>query len=107
MKAAKQFFLLFILAASISSLHAQPSILQWQHQFDTKQVQRNFQACSHWEDAANWSCGIVPDINTDVIINAGPGNAPEVNSNASCRSITIRSNATILVKSGFNLTIKN
>ena len=26
---------------------------------------------SEWENAANWSCGVVPDANTDVIINAG------------------------------------
>ena len=40
-----------------------------------------------WENPANWNCGIVPDENTDIVIEAGLNNYPEVGSNATCRSI--------------------
>jgi hypothetical protein len=41
-----------------------------------------------WEDPANWSCGVVPDANTDVFINASSTYQPEVNTGtATCRSL--------------------
>ncbi len=60
---------------------------------------------SAWEDAGNWLCGILPDINTDVIVKEGVLNYPIINSNSSCRSISASSNASIKIKTGFNLTI--
>jgi hypothetical protein len=57
-----------------------------------------------WEAPANWSCGFVPDANTDVVINTG--NAV-VNANASCRSIQIKPSANLIVNSGKILTISH
>jgi large repetitive protein len=57
-----------------------------------------------WENPANWSCGTIPDANTDVIINSG---AIIVNSNVTIRSLNIASNVNITISSGFNLTILN
>jgi hypothetical protein len=56
---------------------------------------------SNWENPANWSCGILPDVNTNVIIN---GNAT-LNSNASCRSLYVNPGATFTVSPGFTLTL--
>jgi hypothetical protein len=58
-----------------------------------------------WEEPDNWSCGNVPDSNTDVIINSGLQNYPVINSNASCRSININPTATLKVNNGFGLNI--
>ncbi|MEO7309093.1 MAG: choice-of-anchor D domain-containing protein [Chitinophagaceae bacterium] len=55
-----------------------------------------------WENTANWSCSAIPDANTDVVINSG---SPVVNSNRSCRSVTLKPGTQITVKSGFGLTI--
>lgn len=58
-----------------------------------------------WETPANWSCGVVPDENTHVIIpNAVPHN-PIVNVNGTCRSLTVNSASSIQVKSGVILRI--
>jgi hypothetical protein len=57
-----------------------------------------------WENPSNWSCGRVPDANTDVVIQ-GSTNNPMVSSNAVCRSTTVATGASITVKTGFQLTI--
>jgi len=59
-----------------------------------------------WENVANWSCGILPDENTDVYINTGAANYPNINSNTSCRSLKLMPGATVNVQPGFNLDIK-
>jgi len=58
-----------------------------------------------WENAANWSCGIVPDASTDVSINSGVPNYPVVNSAATCRKITQRPSSTVRVNTGFSLRV--
>jgi hypothetical protein len=58
-----------------------------------------------WEDPFNWSCGNVPDANTDVVIQNGFTNYPEVNSNISCRTVTVNTGATLKVNPGVNLTV--
>jgi murein DD-endopeptidase MepM/ murein hydrolase activator NlpD len=59
-----------------------------------------------WETPANWSCGIVPDANTDVIINAGMPYYPAVNSNTSCRSVqSSGASSSLTVKTGVVLTL--
>jgi hypothetical protein len=58
-----------------------------------------------WSLVSNWSCGILPDDNTDVIIPATIANTPEVNINASCRSLYMQSASSILIKPGFKLDI--
>lgn len=55
-----------------------------------------------WEDLTSWSCGILPDANTDVVISSG---TVIVNSNVVCRSLTILQGAAISVSPGYNLTV--
>jgi len=55
-----------------------------------------------WENPANWSCGTVPDANTDVIINSG---VIEINSDVTIRSLTISPTATLTVTAGHHLTV--
>ena len=56
-----------------------------------------------WETAGNWSCGTVPDANTDVVINSG---TPTISSNtATCRSIKVNAGANVNVMAGFKLTV--
>jgi hypothetical protein len=57
---------------------------------------------STWENTANWSCGTLPDSNTDVIINGG---TVVLKSNTTVRSITVSPGANFSVAAGFNLTI--
>jgi len=56
----------------------------------------------HWETASNWSCGVVPDANTDVIIN----NATVlISTNAICRSLLASPGSTVTVNANAKLTI--
>ncbi len=58
---------------------------------------------SLWETAGNWSCGTVPDANTDVVINSG---TVTINSaGAICRSIKANTPANLSVMPGFKLTV--
>lgn len=57
---------------------------------------------NQWETPGNWSCGTVPDANTDVIVNSG---TVTVNSNTSCRSLKVSPGASVQVTPGFNLTV--
>ena len=58
-------------------------------------------ADNNWENTANWSCGVLPDANTNVIING----TATLNSNTSCRSLYVNPGATFTVSPGFTLTI--
>ncbi|MBC7936264.1 MAG: M23 family metallopeptidase [Rhizobacter sp.] len=60
---------------------------------------------NRWDEPANWSCGNIPDANTDVIVESGATSYPEVNVNAFCRTLTTATGATVTVKPGVNLTI--
>jgi len=60
---------------------------------------------SLWENPSNWSCGSLPDSNTDVIINSGLTNYPVLNFNTSVRSLTINPNASFTIVPPYNLTI--
>lgn len=55
-----------------------------------------------WEDPANWSCGVIPDANTDVVISSG---TVVLNSNASCRSLKVNTSASFNVSAGYTLTV--
>ena len=57
---------------------------------------------SAWENAANWSCGVVPNENTDVIISSG---TVIVNSNAVCKTLNVSPGVNFTVNTGFALTI--
>jgi hypothetical protein len=58
-----------------------------------------------WETPANWSCGIVPDANTDIYILQGKPNYPLLNSNRSVRSIRQQNGTMVEVASGQQLLI--
>ncbi|MDO9375896.1 MAG: hypothetical protein Q7T76_15860, partial [Ferruginibacter sp.] len=55
-----------------------------------------------WENAVNWSCGVVPDANTDVIIEKG---IIEINANTTIRSLQLNGSAKITVKAGVQFII--
>jgi len=57
---------------------------------------------SLWGNAANWTCGVVPDANTDVVINYGP---VYVNANAICRTLVIKPGVQVSVAPGITLTV--
>lgn len=61
-------------------------------------------ANSTWLDPLNWSCGSVPDANTDVIINTG---TVLINSNVIIRSLVLGAGVNVTVNPGFTLTILN
>ncbi|MES2430083.1 MAG: hypothetical protein V4556_04045 [Bacteroidota bacterium] len=55
-----------------------------------------------WEISGNWGCGILPDQNTDVIINAG---MPVLSSNATIRSVSANPYTSVKINSSYKLTI--
>ena len=55
-----------------------------------------------WENAANWSCGIVPDNNTDVVLSNG---AVVVTSNVSVSTLKVDVGAILKINSGFILNV--
>jgi hypothetical protein len=55
-----------------------------------------------WENTANWSCGKVPDANTDVVINSGN---IIIGSNVIIRKLTIGTGVNLTVGSGYTLTV--
>lgn len=59
-----------------------------------------------WEDPLNWNCYVIPDENTDVIIDTDLSNYPIVSSAAACRSLNILPGATIKVNDGIQFKIK-
>ncbi|MEO7311494.1 MAG: CARDB domain-containing protein [Chitinophagaceae bacterium] len=62
-------------------------------------------ASTAWENAANWSCGALPDAGTDVVINGGKLNYPRLNADATIRSLKINNGATGRVMAGNKLTV--
>jgi hypothetical protein len=57
---------------------------------------------SAWENPGNWSCGKIPDENTDVIINSG---TVTVNSNQTVRSLSLAPSVSVAVNGTFKLTL--
>ena len=55
-----------------------------------------------WENPGNWSCGELPDANTDVIINSGIVN---VNSNPIIRSLTLGTGISFTINPDFILLL--
>ena len=54
-----------------------------------------------WENPANWSCGTLPDANTDVLIYSLE---VIVSSNTSCRSLRVNPGAALKISAGYILT---
>jgi len=55
-----------------------------------------------WENPGNWSCGSIPDINTDVVINSG---TVVVNSNVNIKSLKINPGVNFTVNTGFDFSV--
>lgn len=55
-----------------------------------------------WENAASWSCGKVPDANTDVVVNTGN---VTINSDVIIRSLHVAPGYKVTVSPGKHLTI--
>lgn len=55
-----------------------------------------------WNNPANWSCNVLPDANTDAVINTGTA---ILNVNGTCRSIAVSAAASFTVNNGFTLLI--
>ena len=55
-----------------------------------------------WENPLNWSCGMLPDYNTDVVIHKG---SVIVNSNAICRTLTTGTSVTFTVAGSNSITV--
>ena len=58
-----------------------------------------------WENPANWSCGAVPNTNSEVFINPGTPHSAIINSDVVIKNITIRTGASVTVTTGFKLDI--
>jgi len=58
-----------------------------------------------WENTENWNCGVLPDANTDVIINDGVKFYPVVNNSTSCRSLRLGKNTLASVAAGITLLL--
>ncbi len=58
---------------------------------------------TQWEDASGWTCGTLPDENTNVVIS----NIANItlNSNVTIRSLTVLPGATLTIGAGYNLTV--
>ncbi len=65
----------------------------------------NGSAGTAWENPANWNCGVLPDANTDVIINNGVKFFPVLNSSTSCRSVRLNKEAVLAIMNGINLVL--
>jgi pimeloyl-ACP methyl ester carboxylesterase len=58
-----------------------------------------------WHNVLNWSCGIIPDKFSDVII-SNTTNIPKVKNNASIRSIKLMTDAKLNINEGIRLDVK-
>jgi hypothetical protein len=58
-----------------------------------------------WFNPANWSCGLVPDANTDVYLLAGKPRYPVLNNNVAIRSLTTATGVIVTVNDGYRLEI--
>lgn len=60
---------------------------------------------SAWETASNWSCGTIPDANTEVIIPKLVPASPVINLNATCKRLTMSKESNLQIKTGVQLLI--
>ncbi|MFT3908626.1 MAG: hypothetical protein QM737_04325 [Ferruginibacter sp.] len=58
-----------------------------------------------WEDQNNWGNHLVPDDKTNVLIESGLARYPIISSNAICRSILVKTGASVLVRNGFSFKV--
>lgn len=65
----------------------------------------NGHADTAWENTANWNCGVLPDSNTDVVINDGVPFYPVINNTTSCRSVRLGKNTRASIATGITLLL--
>lgn len=65
----------------------------------------NGSSSTAWENPSNWNCAILPDANTDVIINKGVKYFPIINTSTSCRSIQLNKETMATVMIGIQLLL--
>ncbi len=70
--------------------------------FETKWTGANSAA---WDDAANWSCGLIPDENTDVKVLPGTLHNLNINVDANCRSLHLMPNVVVTLATDKKLII--
>jgi hypothetical protein len=58
-----------------------------------------------WGNPSNWSCGIVPDAFTSVLIKEATPVYPVISSNAACKSIDMATGSSLQVKTGSSLNV--
>lgn len=58
---------------------------------------------SSWFNTANWNCGNIPDASTDVVVDAGAPNYPQITGQAVCQSLRLNTGSNLRVDQGFNL----
>jgi hypothetical protein len=61
---------------------------------------------TNWFVASNWSCGVVPDQYTDVIIPGGLTNYPVINANTAIKSISVHPGSLVTLGSAVVLQVK-
>ena len=59
-------------------------------------------ASNNWSNASNWSCGTMPDANTDVVISSG---VVVVDANVTVRSLLVLPGASVTVQPGVILHV--
>ncbi len=65
----------------------------------------NGSTSTDWENPANWNCGILPDANTDVVINSSVKYFPVVNASTACRSLRLNKDAILALMNGVQLVL--
>ncbi len=58
-----------------------------------------------WTNPANWQCGMVPGITTEVVVDGGLTNYPVISANTAIKKITVNPGASVNVNPGVVLTI--
>jgi hypothetical protein len=53
-----------------------------------------------WENPDNWNCGIMPNLNSIVIIPSGVPNYPQINTNFEIKTLFVNPNSKITIKQG-------
>lgn len=61
-------------------------------------------ANTNWNNSSNWSCGNIPDANTDVVIQSG---TVTVSSDVTVRSLTVKPGANVIVTPGVQVIVSN
>jgi len=61
-------------------------------------------ANTNWNNNSNWSCGNIPDANTDVVIQSG---TVVVSADVTVRSLTVKPGANVVVNPGVQLIVSN